>query len=34
MKYCTAMRPDTGVHPSCTEKNRISSRPHQKIGIE
>jgi hypothetical protein len=34
MKYCTAMRPDTGVHPSCTEKNRISSSPHQKIGIE
>ncbi|MNT81013.1 hypothetical protein D3C72_2205590 [compost metagenome] len=33
-KYCTEMRPDTGVQPSCTEKNRMSSRPHQKIGIE
>ena len=31
---CTAMRPDTGVHPSCTEKRRISRRAHQKIGIE
>ena len=34
MKYCTAMRPETGVEPSCTENSRISSRPHQKIGIE
>ena len=33
-KYCTAMRPDTGVQPSCTEKSRMRSRPHQKIGIE
>ena len=32
--YSTAMRPDTGVQPSCTEKNRISSSAHQKIGIE
>ena len=30
----TAIRPDTGVQPSCTEKNRISSSAHQKIGIE
>ncbi|MCY1226270.1 hypothetical protein D9M72_384970 [compost metagenome] len=28
------MRPDTGVQPSPTEKNMISSRPHQKIGME
>ena len=34
LKYCTAIRPDTGVHPSCTEKSRINSNPHQKIGIE
>jgi len=34
MKYCTAMRPETGVRPSWTENSRISSRPHQKIGIE
>ena len=34
MSYWTAMRPDTGVQPSCTEKNRISSSAHQKIGIE
>ncbi len=34
MKYSTEMRPDTGVQPSCTENSRISSRPHQKIGIE
>ena len=33
-KYLTAMRPDTGVQPSCTEKSRMSSSPHQKIGIE
>ena len=33
-KYCTAMRPETGVSPSCTENSRMSSRPHQKIGIE
>jgi len=32
--YSTAMRPETGVQPSCTEKNRISSNAHQKIGIE
>ena len=32
--YSTAMRPDTGVQPSCTEKKRISSSAHQKIGIE
>src|SRR6185436_4530821 len=32
--YRTAMRPDTGVQPSCTEKSRISRSPHQKIGIE
>ena len=25
---------DTGVQPRCTEKNRISSSAHQKIGIE
>ena len=30
----TAIRPDTGVQPSCTEKNRISSSAHQKMGIE
>jgi hypothetical protein len=34
MKYCTAMRPETGVQCSVLEKNRIASRPHQKIGIE
>jgi len=32
--YCTAMRPETGVQPSWTEKNRIRSSAHQKIGIE
>jgi hypothetical protein len=34
MSNWIAMRPDTGVQPSATEKVRISSRPHQKIGIE
>ena len=34
MSYMDAMRPDTGVQPSCTEKVRISSSAHQKIGIE
>ena len=34
MSYWIAMRPDTGVQPSQTEKHRISSSPHQKIGIE
>ena len=29
-----SMRPETGVQPSMPEKNRMSSRPHQKIGIE
>ncbi len=28
------MRPDTGVHPSITEKMRIIISPHQKIGME
>ena len=32
--YSTAMRPETGVQPRCTKKNRISSSAHQKIGIE
>ena len=32
--YSTAIRPDTGVQPSCTEKKRISSNAHQKMGIE
>ncbi|MCY1377876.1 hypothetical protein D9M69_654710 [compost metagenome] len=27
-------RPDTGVQPSPTEKIRISSKPHQKMGME
>ena len=31
---CTAIRPDSGVHPTCTENRRISNKPHQKIGIE
>ena len=30
----TAILPDTGVQPSCTEKKRINSSAHQKIGIE
>ena len=30
----TAIRPDTGVQPSCTEKKRMRSSAHQKIGIE
>ena len=34
MSYSTAMRPDTGVQPSFTEKNMMRIRPHQKIGIE
>src|SRR5574343_1126089 len=34
MKYCTEMRPDTGVKSSCTENSRISSNPHQKMGME
>ena len=34
MKYLTSMRPDTGVRSSLTENSRISSKPHQKIGIE
>jgi len=33
-KYCTSMRPETGVQCSMPEKKMISSRPHQKIGIE
>ena len=28
------IRPDTGVQPSLTENSRISSSPHQKIGME
>ena len=28
------MRPETGVQPRMPEKNMISSRPHQKIGME
>ena len=28
------MRPDTGVQPRLTEKNRTSSSAHQKIGME
>jgi len=27
-------RPETGVHPRKTEKNKIIKRPHQKIGME
>ncbi len=34
MSYSMAMRPDTGVSPRSTEKTMISTRPHQKIGIE
>jgi len=34
MKYCTEMRPETGVQPSVMENSRMASRPHQKIGIE
>ena len=30
----SAIRPETGVQPRPTEKNRISSSAHQKIGIE
>ena len=29
-----SMRPDTGVQPQPPENRMISSRPHQKIGIE
>ena len=34
MSNWIAIRPDTGVQPKVTENVRISSRPHQKIGIE
>ena len=34
MSNWIAMRPETGVQPSPTENVRISSSPHQKIGIE
>ena len=34
MSYWIASRPDTGVQPRPTEKVRMSSSPHQKIGIE
>ncbi len=33
-KYMRSMRPDTGVQCSVPENTMISSRPHQKIGIE
>ena len=33
-KYISEMRPETGVHPSVDEKNMMSRRPHQKIGME
>ena len=33
-KYIRLMRPETGVHCRMPEKKMISSRPHQKIGIE
>ena len=29
-----SIRPDTGVQRRNTEEKRISSRPHQKIGME
>src|SRR5260363_33050 len=32
--YSVAIRPDTGVMPSFTENSMISSKPHQKMGIE
>ena len=34
MSYSIAIRPDTGVRPRSTENTMISTRPHQKIGIE
>ena len=34
MKCVTAILPDTGVQPNCTENSRINNKPHQKIGIE
>ena len=34
MKYRNEMRPETGVQPNVLENSMISSRPHQKIGIE
>ncbi len=33
-KNISEMRPETGVHCRMPEKRMISSRPHQKIGIE
>ncbi len=33
-KYISEMRPETGVHCRMPENRMISSRPHQKIGIE
>ena len=33
-KYIREMRPDTGVHCRMPENRMMSSRPHQKIGIE
>ncbi|MNT79979.1 hypothetical protein D3C72_2193790 [compost metagenome] len=33
-KYISEMRPDTGVHCRMPENMMISSRPHQKIGME
>ena len=32
--YSTAMRPDTGVHPSPTEKSMMRISPHHNAGIE
>ena len=29
-----SMRPDTGIHCSVPANKMMSSRPHQKIGIE
>ena len=33
-KYMSEIRPETGVHCRMPENRMISSRPHQKIGIE
>ena len=33
-KYCSEIRPETGVHPSQPENTMISNSAHQKIGIE
>ncbi len=32
--YSSGEYPATGNHPSCTEKNRMRSRPSRKFGIE